>query len=114
MAVAHVDEPIYNVAHLLHAELLTPRLEESQHFFTDVLSLLVVAQQDQSVFLRAYGDYERSWLTLTEAPARRARARRLPLRQPSSTRAACVAAEPFGLFHEVCDQQDGDALGTHI
>jgi catechol 2,3 dioxygenase len=67
--VAHVDEPIYDVAHLSHIELLTPRPEESRRFFTDVLSLQVVGQQGQSVYLRSYGDYERSSLTLTEAPA---------------------------------------------
>ena len=67
-AVAHMDEPIYDVAHFSHVELLTPRPEESQRFFTDVLSLQVVGQQGQSVHLRGYGDYERSSLTLTEAP----------------------------------------------
>jgi catechol 2,3-dioxygenase len=67
--VAHVYEPNYDVAHFSHIELLTPRPEESQRFFTDVLSLQVVGQQGQSVYLRGYGDYERSTLTLTEAPA---------------------------------------------
>jgi catechol 2,3-dioxygenase len=67
--VAQVNEPIYDVAHLSHVELLTPRPQESQRFFTDVLSLQVVGQQGQSVFLRGYGDYERASLTLTEAPA---------------------------------------------
>jgi catechol 2,3-dioxygenase len=66
--VEHIDEPIYDVAHLSHIELLTPRPEESQRFFTDVLSLQVVGQQGQSVYLRGYGDYERFTLTLTEAP----------------------------------------------
>ena len=54
--MAHVDEPIYDVAHLSHIELLTPRLEESQRFFTDVLSLQVVGQHGQSVYLWGYGD----------------------------------------------------------
>src|SRR5262245_13860676 len=67
--MAHVDEPIYDVAHLSHIELLTPRPEESLRFFTDVLSLQVVGQQGQSVYLRGYGDYERSTLMLTEARA---------------------------------------------
>jgi catechol 2,3-dioxygenase len=55
--VAHVDEPIYDVAHLSHIELLTPRPEESQRFFTDVLYLQVVGRQGQSVYLRGYGDW---------------------------------------------------------
>lgn len=67
--MTHVDEPTYDVAHLSHVELFTPRPEESLRFFTDVLSLQVVAQQGQSVFLRGYGDYEHFSLALTEAPA---------------------------------------------
>lgn len=31
------EEPIMDVAHLGHAELLTPKPEESLHFFVDVL-----------------------------------------------------------------------------
>lgn len=56
------------VAHLGHVELLTPRPDESMTFFTDVLGLEVTQRQGQSVFLRAWGDYERHTLKLTEAP----------------------------------------------
>ena len=60
-------EPIYDIAHLAHIELLTPKPEESLHFFTQLLSLQAVARTGQSVYLRAYGDYAQYTLKLTEA-----------------------------------------------
>ncbi len=60
-------EPIYDVAHLAHIELLTPRPDESLWFFTHVLSLQEVERRGQSVYLRAYGDYQRYSLKLTES-----------------------------------------------
>jgi len=60
-------EPIYDIAHFAHIELLTPRPDESLWFFTHILSLQEVARRDQSVYLRAYGDYQRYSLKLTES-----------------------------------------------
>jgi catechol 2,3-dioxygenase len=62
-------EPLHDVAHIGHAELLTPRAEESQRFFVDVLGMEVEAIEGQSVFLRGWGDYQRYSLKLTESPA---------------------------------------------
>ncbi|HEX6555785.1 MAG TPA: catechol 2,3-dioxygenase [Ktedonobacteraceae bacterium] len=62
-----VQEPILDVAHLGHIELLTPKPEESLWFFRDVLSMQETAQEGQSVYLRGWGDYERYSLKLTEA-----------------------------------------------
>jgi catechol 2,3-dioxygenase len=61
-------EPIHDLAHIGHAELLTPRPEESLKFFVRVLGMEVEAQEEQSVFLRGWGDYQRYGLKLTEAP----------------------------------------------
>ena len=33
-------EPIFDVAHLAHVELLTPKLEESAQFFVDVMGMI--------------------------------------------------------------------------
>ena len=60
-------EPIFDVAHLGHVELLSPKPEESLWFFRDVLGMQEVARQGQSVYLRAWGEYERYSLKLTEA-----------------------------------------------
>jgi catechol 2,3-dioxygenase len=62
------QEPLHDVAHIGHAELLTPKAEDSLRFFVDVLGMEVEATEGQSVFLRGWGDYQRYSLKLTEAP----------------------------------------------
>jgi catechol 2,3-dioxygenase len=58
---------IQDLAHIGHAELLTPKAEESLRFFVDVLGMEVEATEGQSVFLRGWGDYQRYSLKLTES-----------------------------------------------
>jgi catechol 2,3-dioxygenase len=62
-----MPEPVRDLAHIGHAELLTPRPEESLRFFVDVLGMEVEARAGQSVFLRGWGDYQRYGLKLTES-----------------------------------------------
>jgi catechol 2,3-dioxygenase len=54
-----------DVAHVGHIELLTPRPEPSLEFFTSVVGLHETARRGNSVYLRAWGDYERHTLKLT-------------------------------------------------
>lgn len=54
-----------DVAHVGHIELLTPRPDESLAFFTSVVGLHETARSGDSVYLRAWGDYERHTLKLT-------------------------------------------------
>src|ERR1700740_966347 len=54
-----------DVAHLGHLELLTPEPEESTQFFVDVMGMTVSGSEGESVYLRAYDDYERHSLKLT-------------------------------------------------
>ena len=61
-------EPIMDVAHLGHVELLTPKPDESLHFFTEVMGLTESGRQGDSVFLRGWDDYERYSLVVTAAP----------------------------------------------
>lgn len=61
------EAPIRDVAHLAHVEIKSPKPEESIRFFTQLLGLSVTAQQGQSVYLRAYGDYPHHTLKITEA-----------------------------------------------
>jgi catechol 2,3-dioxygenase len=60
-------EPIHDLAHIGHVELLTPRAEESLGFFEGVLGMEVEATEGRSVFLRGFGDYQRYSLKLTES-----------------------------------------------
>src|SRR6185312_7953035 len=61
------QEMMRDIAHLGHVELLSPKPEESLRFFCDVLGMQEVARQGQSVYLRAWGEYESYSLKLTEA-----------------------------------------------
>jgi len=58
-------EPIMDVAHLGHVEVLTPKLEQSVRFFVDLLGMTESGRQGDSVYLRCYDDYERCSLKLT-------------------------------------------------
>ena len=57
-----------DIAHLGHIELLTPKFEESLAFFKDVLGLHESGRRGDSVYLRAWGDYERFTLQLSRSP----------------------------------------------
>ena len=48
-----------DIAHIGHAELLTPDLQRSAWFFGDVLGMEEEARTESSRFFRGYGDYER-------------------------------------------------------
>lgn len=55
-----LEEPIMDVAHLGHVELLTPRFEASRHFFTEVMGMVESGQQGDSVFLRGWDEDRKS------------------------------------------------------
>lgn len=61
------DEPIRDVAHLGHVELLTPRPDESLAFFTEVVGLREVERRGQTVYLRGWGDHDHTTFSLTES-----------------------------------------------
>ena len=61
----HPPEPVMDVAHLGHVELLTPRPEESLRFFVDVMGMAESGRKGDSVYLRGWDDYERYSLQLT-------------------------------------------------
>ena len=55
----------HDVAHLGHAELLTPEPERSLRFFVDILGLTETGRDGNSVYLRTWDDYEQFSLKLT-------------------------------------------------
>jgi len=62
------SQPVFgDIAHLGHIELLTPKFEESCEFFKSIIGLHESGRDGDSVFLRAWGDYERFTLQLTRA-----------------------------------------------
>jgi catechol 2,3-dioxygenase-like lactoylglutathione lyase family enzyme len=58
-------ESIYDIAHLGHVEMLTPKPEESLRFFVEVMGMTESGRRGDSVYLRAWDDYERLTLKLT-------------------------------------------------
>ena len=59
-------EPLQDVAHLGHVELLTPKPDESLWYFVDILGMEKIHQEGQSAYLRGFGDYAATTLKLTE------------------------------------------------
>src|SRR5215470_2036661 len=57
----------FDLAHLAHVELLTPKPEASLRFFADIMGMTESGRSGQSVYLRGWDDYERHTLKLTEA-----------------------------------------------
>jgi catechol 2,3-dioxygenase len=60
-----MSEPVRDLAHLSHIELLTPKPEESLSYFRELLGMEVAGERGDSVYLRCFGDYECSSLKLT-------------------------------------------------
>ncbi len=58
-------EPCFDVAHLGHVELLTDKPEASLDFFVNIFGLTESGREGDSVYLRAYDDYEFHTLKLT-------------------------------------------------
>ncbi len=58
-------EPCYDVAHLGHVEIFTDKPEESLDFFVNVYGLTESGREGDSVYLRAWDDYEFHTLKLT-------------------------------------------------
>jgi catechol 2,3-dioxygenase len=55
----------FDLAHLAHVELLTPKPDESLRFFTDVMGMTESGRRGESVYLRGWDDYEHHTLKLT-------------------------------------------------
>lgn len=62
-----MSEPCFDVAHLGHIELLTDKFEESLDFFVNVYGLTASGRDADSVYLRAWDDYEFHTLKLTRS-----------------------------------------------
>ncbi len=67
MNIQAASEPIFDVAHLAHVELLTPDLESSSGFFQNLLGMQVTERKGGSVFLRGYEEHYHHSLKLTQA-----------------------------------------------
>src|SRR5215216_5386673 len=55
----------FDLAHLAHIELLSPKPEESLNFFVNVMGMTESGRGGDSVYLRGWDDYEHHTLKLT-------------------------------------------------
>ncbi|MBS0245690.1 MAG: catechol 2,3-dioxygenase [Proteobacteria bacterium] len=90
-------EPIMDIAHLGHLEMLTPKFDQSVRFFTEVFGLTIAAEKGDSVYLRAYDDYERYSLKLTASNTNGMKHVAYRTRSPQALerRAAALKGTPF-------------------
>jgi catechol 2,3-dioxygenase len=58
----------FDLAHLAHVELLTPKPDESLHFFVHMMGMTESGRKGDSVYLRGWDDYEHHTLKLTASP----------------------------------------------
>jgi catechol 2,3-dioxygenase len=65
--MTHNNELTRDVAHIHHAELLTPTPQESLEFFTELFGMQIESRAGQSVFLRGWGETQPYGLKLTES-----------------------------------------------
>jgi catechol 2,3-dioxygenase len=90
-------EPIFDVAHLAHLEMLTPKPQESLRFFVDVLGMTETARKDDSVYLRGWDDYEHHTLKLTAYKSSGMRHMAFRARSPQALERRVAALKQSGL-----------------
>src|SRR5262245_15540333 len=61
------NEPIFDIAHLAHVELLTPHLEETLDFFKNLLGMQETERSARSAYLRGYEEQYHHSLKVTKA-----------------------------------------------
>jgi catechol 2,3-dioxygenase len=96
---------LHDIAHLGHAELLTPEPEKSLWFFTEVLGLTENGSNGTSVYLRTWDDYEHHSLKLTAAQTSGLRRTGLRAASPEALKRRVADVEAAGLG---IGWQDGD------
>ena len=60
-----MHDPFFDTAHLGHVEMFTDKPEQSLDFFVNIFGLTESGREGNSVYLRAYDDYEFHTLKLT-------------------------------------------------
>jgi len=97
--------PLHDIAHLAHVELLTHKPEESLDFFVRYLGLTENGSAGDSVFLRAWDDYENATIKLTGAPRPGVGRTNFRASTPEALQRRVAAIEATGLGK---GWQDGD------
>lgn len=109
-------EPILDLAHLAHIEMLTPKPEESLAFFRDVMGMTESGRQGDSVYLRGWDDYERYTLKLTGSKTSGMGHAAYRCRSPAALqrRVAALEAAGCGIGWNDGDMGQGPGFRFHI
>jgi catechol 2,3-dioxygenase len=109
------SEPICDIAHLGHVELLTDKPEASLDFFTRIYGLSESGRGGDSVYLRAFDDYEFHTLKLTAAKTTGMRhlAYRAASPQALARRVKAIEALGAGIGWSDGDEGHGPAFRFH-
>src|SRR5258708_35523544 len=89
-------EPIFDLAHLGHMELLTPKPDGSLKFFVDVMGMTISGRKGESVYLRGWDDYELYSLKLTASHTSRMEHMALRARSPQAVQRRVAALQGSG------------------
>ena len=89
----------FDLAHLAHVELLTPKLDDSVRFFVDLFGMTEAGRRGDSVYLRGWDDYEHHTLKLTASKTSGMEHMALRARSPPALerRVAALAGTGFGI-----------------
>jgi catechol 2,3-dioxygenase len=114
-ALPLASEPIFDLAHLGHLELLTPKPDESLRFFRDVLGMTETARRGDSVYLRGWDDYEHHTLKLSAADTNGMRhmALRTRSQQALERRVAALKGSGYEIGWTDGDLGHGPAFAFH-
>ena len=109
------SEPILDLAHLGHVEMLTPKPDESLRFFVDVLGMTETARQGESVYLRGWDDYEHHTLKLTASKTSGMRHMAFRARSPQALdrRVASLKGSGYAVGWTKGDLGHGPAFACH-
>ena len=109
------SEPIWDLAHLGHMELLTPEPEKSLQFFVDILGMTESAHKGDSVYLRGWDEYEHHSLKLTASKTSGMRHMAFRTRSPQALdrRVAALKGSGFEVGWTHGDLGHGPAFVCH-
>ncbi|MFD6421311.1 VOC family protein [Streptomyces sp. NPDC060198] len=96
-----------DIAHLGHVELLTPELDGTVWFCTEILGLTETGRVGDSVHLRAFDDYERTSLVVTAHSTSGVRRTALRASSPEALERRAAACREAGRDGEWVDGEAG-------
>ncbi|MCX6218429.1 VOC family protein [Spirosoma sp.] len=110
-----MNETTWDLAHLGHVELLTPKLDKSTRFFTEIMGMSITATVGDSIYLRAYDDYEHHTLKLTASPQAGMRHFAWRARSPQALqrRVEAIQRTPYAIGWNEGDLGHGPAFEFH-